>query len=78
MAETPLPLGPVAQSAFASLLLAAGVLGLVQPQLVPPLAQPAVAWSLIGVGALLDAWAVVAIVGAARRARDGTRLNSRS
>jgi uncharacterized MnhB-related membrane protein len=69
MTERTIPLAPIVLSAFAVALIGAGVCGLVQPALVPPLARPAVAWSLIAVGAMLDTWAMLAIVQAARRAR---------
>jgi len=69
MTERTIPLAPIVLSAFAVALIGAGVCGLVQPALVPPLARPAVAWSLIVVGAMLDTWAMLAIVQAARRAR---------
>ena len=69
MTERKIPLAPIVLSAFAVALIGAGVCGLVQPALVPPLARPAVAWSLIVVGAMLDTWAMLAIVQAARRGR---------
>jgi len=69
MTERSLPLAPIALSAFAVALIGAGVCGLVQPAMVPALARPSVAWSLIVVGAFLDTWAVLAILRAARRAR---------
>ncbi|MEQ8663954.1 MAG: hypothetical protein RLW62_24300 [Gammaproteobacteria bacterium] len=78
MAEVRVPLAALAQSLFAVSLIGAGICGLTQPELVPPLARPAVAWSLIGVGVLLDAWAVLAIVGAVRRTRGSAALSSRS
>ncbi len=39
---------------FASLLFIAGILGLMMPEFVPALANPKVAWALIGVGCVLD------------------------
>jgi len=50
------------------LFLGAGALGLFEPTTVPQLAAPAVAWSLIGVGIVLDA-AAIGIVLSARKTR---------
>ena len=69
MTDRSLPVAPIALSVFAVTLIGAGVCGLVQPALVPPLARPAVAWSLIVVGATLDTWAMFVILRAARRKR---------
>lgn len=63
----PLPL--IALHGVGGLLLAAGLLGLFAPEVVPPLARPAVAYALIGVGLLLDTVAVVSIVKTLRRRR---------
>ena len=47
---------------FTSLVfLVAGVVGLASPDLAPALAPPAVAWSLIGVGVVLDGAALVTL-----------------
>lgn len=54
-------------STAASLFLAGGVLGLFAPWVLPPLADPQVAWSLLGVGAAFEAWAVAILIGVMRR-----------
>jgi len=46
-------------NAIALAFFTGGFLGLVMPELVPLLADPKVAWSLIGAGAILDGIAVV-------------------
>lgn len=61
------PLGWLAISALAMLMLAAGACGLLQPALLPMLAPPAVAWSLIAAGLMLDAMAVLQILQGVRR-----------
>lgn len=61
------PVTFVLTNGLGSLMLAAGVVGLLEPALVPQLARPAVAWSLIGVGLTLDVLSVVQLM-AARRA----------
>lgn len=53
------PLAFVVTNGLGSLMLAAGVVGLLEPTIVPQLARPAVAWSLIGVGLTLDVLSVV-------------------
>lgn len=62
----------VGLSAFAGMLLAAGVVGLATPELVPALGKPSVAWSLIGVGVVLDLWAIGTLLTSART--DAARL----
>jgi len=62
-----LPPSFFALSTAASLFLAGGVLGLFAPLVLPPLAAPPVAWSLLGVGAAFEAWAVAILIGTARR-----------
>ncbi len=49
-----LPISFVLLSGLGALSLAAGVVGLVAPEIAPPLASSAVAWSLIGVGLIMD------------------------
>lgn len=61
-----LPLGAIAANVVGGLFLAAGVLGLYAPDAlgaVPALKDPATAWTLIGVGALLDLGAAATIMG---------------
>ena len=57
-------------SAVALPLLVAGIMGLTAPEIVPWAAKPSVAWSLVGVGLIMDAAAVVNLLGELRRARD--------
>jgi len=57
----------IALSATAMIFLAGGAIGLVSPDTVSALAKPAVAWSLIVVGAMLDVGAALQLL-AARRA----------
>lgn len=59
-----IPWGAIITSLIASLFLCAGVAGLLMPELVPKLARPAVAWSLIGVGIVLDLGAIFHFVSA--------------
>ena len=55
-----------------ALLLAAGIVALVAPAIgIRALGDTPTAWSLIGVGLLLDFWSMVAIV-------QGRRINERS
>lgn len=54
-------------SVGATLCLAAGVLGLVAPQVFPPLAPRPVAITFLGCGMLLEFWSIAILVGAARR-----------
>lgn len=54
-------------SVVANLMLAAGFAGLFVPEVLPALATPAIAWSLIGVGVAIEIVAMIGIVGAIRR-----------
>ncbi len=56
----PVPL--LLMNALGALMMAAGVMGLTAPEIVPALARPAVAYALIGVGLTIDIAAVVAIL----------------
>ncbi|MDO8330104.1 MAG: hypothetical protein Q7T36_06500 [Fluviicoccus sp.] len=56
-----------AATSMAGLFLAGGVLGLFAPQVIPALADKAVAWSLLGVGIALDGWAVFQLISASRK-----------
>ncbi len=58
-----------ALSAFAMLLLIAGIVALTQPHLVPALAKPAIAWPLLIVGGMLESGAVAILLGALRTQR---------
>ena len=56
----PLPVGPLATSAIAALLLALGFIGLfgsIRSSLAPGLLEPGTAKALIAVGLLLEGWA---------------------
>lgn len=68
-AARPAPIAFIVLSLVAALFLAAGVTGLFLPEVAPRLARPAVAWSLIGVGVVLDGFAVAALFSARARAR---------
>ena len=57
----------IALMAIAVPFIAAGAIGLTSPELVPPLANPKIAWSLIGVGILMDAVASFQIVMTAKQ-----------
>ena len=59
-------------STVAMIFIAAGIIGLTQPDLVPQLARPAVAWSLVSVGVLIDVYAGVQFVLVARRRAAGS------
>lgn len=59
------PIGAVVANAVGVLLLAAGLVGLLVPDLanaVPALGDPTTAWTLLGAGIALDVGAAVAIV----------------
>lgn len=63
-----------AVSAVAGLALGAGAVGLFAPTVIPALADPAVAWSCIGVGVLMEGWGASMVLAAAReRGRHGPR-----
>jgi hypothetical protein len=59
-----------AVSAVAGLALGAGAVGLFAPDVVPALADPAMAWTCIGVGVVLEGWGAAMVLTAAR-ARGG-------
>ena len=66
------PLTGIGLSTVAMLFLGAGALALLEPGTVPQLASPAVAWSLIAVGIVLDVAAIMSILRARNaRARRG-------
>jgi hypothetical protein len=56
-------------SMVAMLFVAAGAYGLMASEVVPQLANPVVAWSLIAVGSVLDAAAIFVVVGARKMRR---------
>lgn len=62
------PMG-IVLSMVAMAFLAAGAYGLMSPEAVPQLAAPAIAWSLIAVGVMLDAAALFVVIGAAKPRR---------
>ncbi|MGR8947800.1 MAG: hypothetical protein ACU84Q_07125 [Gammaproteobacteria bacterium] len=51
-------------------LLAAGIVGVTSPELLPWSPNPPIAWSLPGVGVMMDGAAVVAWLGELRRVRE--------
>lgn len=53
----------------ASLCFAAGILGLFAPDVFPPLAEKNVAYALIGVGVVLEAWSLSMLIGSIRQRR---------
>jgi protein-S-isoprenylcysteine O-methyltransferase Ste14 len=62
--------GPLIANAIGTLFLLAGAIGLFVPQLaqsVPGLADPLTAWTLLGIGVVLDTWSGLAIVQRLRR-----------
>ncbi len=66
------PLMGIGLSTVAMLFLGAGALALLQPGTVPQLTSPAVAWSLIAVGIVLDVAAIMIVLRARNsRARRG-------
>jgi hypothetical protein len=70
MPETSFKLPPsfLVLNGVAMLFLIGGILGLVMPETLPPLASPAVAWSLISVGVILDLFAVAQLLRAVKAA----------
>ena len=64
-----IPVAGIALSTVASALLAVGIVALVSPGLIPGVSSPMVAWTMIAVGAIVDAMAMVQIIRAARRAQ---------
>ncbi len=67
--ERPLPLPPLffVVSISASLLLAAGLIGLFAPQVSSLLADRPIAFACIGAGVVLELWAMVQLSGVARQ-----------
>lgn len=57
-AKLKLPPQFFAATSMAGLFLAGGILGLFAPEVIPALADKAVAWSLLAVGAGLDIWGI--------------------
>jgi hypothetical protein len=57
-------------SVVALVLLVAGVVGLASPELVPAMAKPMVAWSMIAIGLMLDGAAAVVLLASRRSGRD--------
>jgi hypothetical protein len=66
-----LPGSFVAMTSTATLCIVAGVLGLARIPQLPLLQPPAVAWSFIAVGALLDMWAVGTLIAWAMEGKRG-------
>lgn len=67
-----IPVMGLVLSMLATLFLGGGALGLIEPATAPQLAAPAVAWSLIAVGIVLDIAAIMVVLGARKtRARRG-------
>ena len=58
----PFPVAAFAASILGGLIMGLGIAGLFLPEELPALASPAVAWSLIGVGAVFDIYGVYGIV----------------
>ncbi|RME33404.1 MAG: hypothetical protein D6786_07790 [Gammaproteobacteria bacterium] len=56
-----------------TLLLGAGLIGLLAPHLAPPLAAARIAWSLIGVGLILDLASMAGFLRIALKQRQGGR-----
>jgi hypothetical protein len=67
-----LPPGFFVASLASGPFLAAGLIGLFVPDLLPPLAHPPVAWALLAVGVAFEAAAVAMLLAHARR-RDPSR-----
>jgi len=57
-----------ATSLGASICFAAGLLGLFAPEAFPPLAEPSLAYSLVGLAIFLEGWAIFILIGASREA----------
>ena len=62
-------LGCGALSMSGMAMLMAGMVGMTQPNLVPMLAQPSLAWPLIAVGGILESSAMTMLLGALRQRR---------
>ena len=65
----PFPLPVLLLNAVGALMIGAGMVGLVAPEVVPALARPSVAYALLGVGVVLDAAGMVSIVRAVKNLR---------
>lgn len=65
----PIPLPLLLVNGIGAMMMAAGMMGLVAPDVVPALARPAVAYALLGVGLMLDTAAVLSIVRITARSR---------
>jgi hypothetical protein len=52
--------------AVAMVFLGAGAIGLVTPETLPMVARPAVAWSLVAAGAMIDVGAMLMLLSARR------------
>jgi hypothetical protein len=65
----PLPLPPIffVASIAASLLLAAGLIGLFAPEVAPFLADRSIAVACIVAGGALEIWAIFILIGSARQ-----------
>ena len=57
-----------AASVGASICLAAGLLGLFAPEVLPALAKPTTAYALIGLAVFLEGWAIFILISASREA----------
>ena len=57
-----------ATSLGASICLAAGLLGLFAPEVLPVLAKPRTAYTLIGLAVFLEGWAIFILISASRAA----------
>jgi len=57
-----------ATSLGASVCLAAGLLGLFAPEVLPALAKPTTAYALIGLAVFLEGWAIFILISASRAA----------
>ena len=57
-------------SVLALPLVGAGIIGLSAPELLPWAGKPSVAWSLLGVGIIIDGAAVINLLAELRRVRE--------
>lgn len=67
--QSPVPVPLLLVNGLGALMIAAGVMGLSAPEVVPALSRPALAYALIGVGLALDLAAVTGIMKAMAKAR---------